>query len=181
MYPPTAAVSMICRSNSVCVLSLELLLLVSDASTTIFVPPYVLVRFIWFIFIVGQTLKPAWKPKLVRIQYVAITLWSCKITELKLCLFILEICKSWLFSFWSSFSVEMISASRSVAMFSTCRIGDTAGNKTFWYCFTGVCIYSDYFAMFSLELKAAAGKSRVSVLIFLRVKLKAGNTCFQLK
>lgn len=80
-----------------CVLSLELGLLVSDPSTTIFVPPCILVHFIWFIFIVGQTLKAAWKQKLVRIQYVAITVWSGKITDLKLHLYILEICESWLF------------------------------------------------------------------------------------
>lgn len=49
----------------------------------------------------------------------------------------------------------MISAFRSVAMFSTCRVGDTAGNKTFWYYFIGVYIYSNYFAMYGLELKAA--------------------------
>lgn len=35
------------------VLPLEILLMVPDPSTTIFVLPYILVHFIWFVFIVG--------------------------------------------------------------------------------------------------------------------------------
>lgn len=44
-----------------------------------------------FFCVIGQYLKPAWKQKLVRIQYVALTVWSGKITDLKLYLRIQEI------------------------------------------------------------------------------------------
>lgn len=40
------------------VLSMELLM-VPDPSITVFVPPCILVHFIWFVFIVGLTRKPA--------------------------------------------------------------------------------------------------------------------------
>lgn len=60
---PQTAVSIVCCSNSVCGLSLGLLLLVSDPSTTIVVPPYIFVDFIWFVFNSRANFKACLKTK----------------------------------------------------------------------------------------------------------------------
>lgn len=50
------------------------------------------------------------------------------------------------------FSVGMISAFRSVAMFSTCRDGDIAGNKNLYFVISLVYVFTlDYLAMYSVE------------------------------
>jgi len=67
--PLSCYLSAIYAVQALSVCSLALLFLVSNPSITVFVSPYILIHFIWFVFIVGQTLKPAWKQKLVRIQY----------------------------------------------------------------------------------------------------------------